>query len=514
MIWLLALLVAFAVRVAPIAAGKPYIAYVDEGNFLHPVVRILRDGGWDPRSYDYPQFPRIAVAAAMRTYAQFYLVIHGQPLKWAYSPEPEVYDVLEPFDLLVIARIMSMLASIGIVVLTGVLAHRRGGAYAGAAAVSLAAVTPALAVRGAFAMVDPYAALFVVACLITTDASRTLPRPGLLSFLAGFFSGCAFASKYPAAIVIVGFGITTVLQLIPWRERVRRCALAAAGLLAGSACAMPAIIAHPGDVYNAIHGQAVAYSASQSPNLWQQAVKRAEWDVPYSGSELGAVYLGLAVVGFGLALFDRRWAPTVWGWLAFIATSLVLYGCQRFQPFRNLLPMVPLACVAVAFLYVRVRQHFARPVWADSVGVVALLVFLAAPVVSYAWERMHVVDSRTEVIDWLVANTGPQDKLLVLRELGFVNSELARLPSPATVQWWRDAQQAIAESPPRYVIAGILMQDATAPIDIAAESSIEAEYVLRSRIGTEPTLPSPLWWRGNREIIYIFERKPRGENRT
>ena len=71
-----------------------------------------------------------------------------------YSIGQEVYDVLEPFDLLVIARTMSLLASMGVVVLTGVLAHRVAGWRAGLCAVSLAAVTPALAVRAAIALAE------------------------------------------------------------------------------------------------------------------------------------------------------------------------------------------------------------------------------------------------------------------------------------------------------------------------------------------------------------------------
>src|SRR5262249_9259442 len=114
----------------PIAAGKPYIAYINEGNFLHPVVRMMREGGWNPGIYEYPQFPRIAVAAVMRAYTPVYRLIHeGKRLRSLYSPEPGVYDIIEPFDILVAARAISVLASIGAVVLTGVLAQGLAGPY-------------------------------------------------------------------------------------------------------------------------------------------------------------------------------------------------------------------------------------------------------------------------------------------------------------------------------------------------------------------------------------------------
>ena len=75
-----ALLVGLAIRAASLFAARPYIAYVDEGNFLHPVIEMLRQGGWDPRYYVYPQLPLVAVAAALRVWAPTYRVLHGRPL--------------------------------------------------------------------------------------------------------------------------------------------------------------------------------------------------------------------------------------------------------------------------------------------------------------------------------------------------------------------------------------------------------------------------------------------------
>src|SRR5215471_5541050 len=140
--WLIILLLALAVRISPIVAARPYIAYIDEGNFLHPVVRVLREGGWDPREYDYPQFPRTVVAAAVRAYSPIYKAIHGYSIRRRYSGEPGIYDLLEPFDVLFIARLISLLASVGVIVLTGMLARQLAGWRAAAAAVLLAAVTP------------------------------------------------------------------------------------------------------------------------------------------------------------------------------------------------------------------------------------------------------------------------------------------------------------------------------------------------------------------------------------
>src|SRR5262249_55360141 len=126
-------------------------------------------------------------------------------------------------------------------------------------------------------------------------------------------------------------------------------------------------------------------------------------------TELGFVYILLAAIGLVGALTERQWASTIWGWLALVSVSLILFGHYPYQPFRNLLPVVPLASIAVALLYVRVRERVGRSGWVDAVGFIALVWILAVPMVGYAWERLHVVDSRTTAMDWLGVNIGLED---------------------------------------------------------------------------------------------------------
>src|SRR5512134_2688809 len=114
-----ALLVGMSIRAASLLSARPYIAYVDEGNFLHPVTAMLREGGWDPGWYLYPQFPVIAVAAVLRVWAPVYRVLHGRPLAHDLSRSPQIYDVLEPFDVLIAARAINLALEAAIVVLTG-----------------------------------------------------------------------------------------------------------------------------------------------------------------------------------------------------------------------------------------------------------------------------------------------------------------------------------------------------------------------------------------------------------
>lgn len=506
--WIATILVAVVLRVAPLTAGKPYIAYVDEGNFLRPVVKLLREGGWDPGWYLYPQFPITAVTATLRLYSPLFTAIHGHALSEQLSPEGSGYDVLEPFDVLIAGRVLSLLAGISVVLLTGFFAYRLVGPEAGLAATLIAALTPGLAIRGAIAAVDPFATLFVLASLVLADQTRSSRRPGLSSLGAGVMAGCAFASKYPAVVVLAAFGVTTLLQPIVWREKFRRLFLAGLGVIMGAALAMPALIFHPGDVDAAITKQALAYASMPSPGLWRQAVLRAEWDLPYEHAELGLVYLTLVAAGFVFALRDPKLAPTAWGWFAFLGLCLWMYGRQAFQPFRNLLPLLPIGCISIALLFERVRRRFRRVVWVDALAIVFVIALLGIPLTGYAWERLHFADSRTEALDWLAANAREGDSMLFSSELGFVGAELARLPTEPTVLPWDEARVAIGERKPRFIVAGLLEEKGGGSVDVGVLPAVRADYAIRARFGDGPTISRYGWWSGNRRLIYLLQRLP------
>ncbi len=439
-------------------------------------MRLFREGGWDPGWYEYPQLPIVAVTAAWRLYAPVYRAMHGTRLVDQLPARVELYDDLEPFDLLLIARGLNLAIGVAVVVLTGLLARRIGGEAAGVSAALLAAVTPALVLRGSIASIDGYAVLTVLACLYLTDCTRTSSRPGLLCALAGAAAGLSFASKYPAVAVVAAVVVTTLLQPIRWREKARRLALTAAGLLLGVALGMPASIGQTQKVADAIRHQAAAYREMTSPPLWRQALVRAEWDLRYEKPELGLTFLALAACGLAVGLRDRRISATVWGWCAFAAIALALYGTRRYQPFRNLVPLVPPACVAVGLLIARLRERLRRPVLIGAVFAGWLLVSLAIPLAAYGRDRAHRKDTRVEAVDWLVGNAGRGDDVLFLRDLGFRTSEIARVPARASVRRWEEFETAAERDRPRYIVASTVWMPGVGPIDALASPRLSRLY--------------------------------------
>ena len=505
------LLLAALLRAPSLTAARPYINYVDEGNYLHPVANMLRLDGWDPRSYGYPQLPTTLTAIACRVYAPFHPSLHeGRTFHQDLSTGRRFYDLLEPFELLFAARVLSFLAGLGVVVLTGFYGRRLLGTPAGLFAMFLAAWIPPLVIRGSIATVDPWAALTSLACFFFADRLRTSGRPGREAFLAGAMAGLAFASKYPAVTVACGAGLTVLLDERPFRDKLRWLLLGAAGILAGLLVGMPALFLHTRDVMVAILSQNELYTnLSPTPRLWEQAIRRAEWDIPYDHPELGIPFLLLAVAGAGIGLRDRRLAKTVAGWLLFIAIALVLYVPKSFQAFRNLLPHVPLLCLMVTILYARIRERIARPVWADAGAVLVVLALFAAPVTRWSWQRAQYTDSRKQAMDWLVEHSGPKDSVLILRELEFVRHELVRLKAKVVERRLPGVLKAIDGRRPRYLVVGKLSEQGAPPTDLAQHPAVLRAYALRSSYGSTTTPYRSGWWKGNHQVVYVFERKER-----
>jgi 4-amino-4-deoxy-L-arabinose transferase-like glycosyltransferase len=508
-IWVLAILLGVALRALPLTAARPYIAYVDEGNFLHSAFRLLRTGGWMPDSFLYPHLPSVAIVLSTRAIEPVYRLLRGSSLTARIPGTIDLYDDLEPFGILLLARGLVFAISLATVVLAGLFARRLAGPAAGAAAALLAALAPALVLRGSIALIDPFAAFFALACLVLTERTRDARRPGLVSLAAGAMAGAAFASKYPAALVLIALPATTLLLRLPAREVLRRLALAALGFLLGVAVGMPGALLLPGQVAEALRLQLAMYAGIPWAGLWRQALVRAESDISYAHPELGIGFVALALGGLVVALRERRTRAAAAGWCTYAAASLLLFGTQTFQPFRNLLPLVPVACVSAALFYDALRRRVARAAPYDALAVAGALAIFAVPLAGYAWQRHELRDSRRLAVDWLAAHAGPSDRVLAIRDLGVLEQELARVsaagqPSKA---WLEEAGFRIAAEAPRFVLAGDFARLDGSLVRAAEIPGLASNYVLRFAAGVHPTAASRSWWRGNDQRVYVFESR-------
>lgn len=466
---------------------------------------MIRDGTWEPREFAYPQFPKIVVAAAARSYDAMVRLGGGASPRGRIPSHHDMYDQLEPFEFLMLARVLSVAVGMAIVVLTGLFARRLFGPVAGAAAILTAAVVPALALRGSIASVDSYATLAALGCLYVTDVTRTAQRPGVAAFAAGLLAGVTFASKYPAVLVFVALVVTTLLLPISMAERARRMILGAAGTVVGALTAMPALWWRAALIRQVLRFHLGVYAhAAFEPSLWRQALFAAEGDLNYAGPELGIVFCLFAFAGLAVGLRRRSLFPTVAGWCAFGGAMCLLFGRNAFRPFRNLMPLLPIGCVAASMAFVRLREASRRPALVDAMGALALAILYGLPVAAYARSRFDFVDSRRAAIDWLALRALPDDTTLCLRELAILDGEVARVPGKSACLSWEEAPGQIRAEAPRFVLGGVRMLPDHS-LQAAAHWPELAGYRPVFEGGRDPTPPFD-WWRGNEEIVVVFER--------
>lgn len=509
--WLAVLLLAVAVRAPSLTAARPYMSYVDEGNYLHVPARMIRDGRRLPDQYLYPSLPIHLVAAAAWIGDPLYRLEHGGRSfrDDLLTKADSYYDMLEPFELLLLGRTFSFLAGLGVVLVTGLLARRVAGPRAGLLAAFAAALLPALVARGGFAMVDPYAALFVAACLLFTERARTAGSPGRDAFLAGVMAGLAFASKYPAILVSLSFALVVWLSRPSWRDRLRLWTIGAAGAIGAAVIAMPGLVLAPEKVLAGIRRQSELYGMLTSPPLLPQIFEQAEWDLPFQGPELGWTFVLLALAGLAVSLWDRRTRVSALGWALFLVLNLFLYLRQSYQPFRNLLPLVPVLCVAVAVLFARLRERMPKPAWADAAAFVLIGLLFGLPAVRFARERAAFEDSRTQTVDWLSRHMVSGQTVLFLEDLAFLPSQLARLEGKTVeVHRWENLRRRMLRRRVRYVVLTQMMTREDRPL-IEPEwlRILDRRYERRVRFGAAPVTPYPGHWHGNRQTIHVLERR-------
>jgi hypothetical protein len=512
-VWMLVLAVAAAVRLPSLSPGLPYLNYVDEGHVLHHVIHLLEQRTWDPKFYIYPSFPFYTIALPAAAWSPVYATLHGRPLRADLSPTPPpYYEHVYPADMIVLGRLVTLAFSLGLIVLTGLYARRLAGPAAGWFAAWLAALLPAFAIRSVSVNVNPMAALFALAALYFAEDAREGDRPWRAAALAGAMVGLATVSKYPSVVVCLAVALAILFARRPWRERVGLLFLAGGASALAAALAMPALVLRTGEVLTQIRNQSVVYKSDAIGSYWDQAVLWAEWDIPYGHPELGMTFLVLTAAGVAVGLWDRRWRKTVLGWLVFAAATAVLFAPYKFRAFRNLLPLIPPACLLVTLVYARLREALPlQPRWAVDVAAAALPIVLFVPdLVQFGRHQLAVVDTRERAVEWLAGHVRPRDRVLISEELAFLPPRLASLPGKPVVQDWQRARRRILRQRFHYVILGGLRdRNGRELLHPRVVKQILSIYEIEAQFGSSPTSDIKGAFRGNDQIIYILKRKPK-----
>jgi hypothetical protein len=194
----------------------------------------------------------------------------------------------------------------------------------------------------------------------------------------------------------------------------------------------------------------------RSQAAFYQSIRSGEnfLEAALSSSEIGIPLSITALVGLLWMVGNPETRRVALAWLGFAAVLLGVVIWPSFHPFRNLLSLVPILCIAAAFLFDRLARPFDDQPWARIAVIMLFAASLAWPSVRYVRARLSHVDSRIQAIDWLQHHANKDAKILGIRELAILPSEWKRLPAQAVVVHWSDATALLQEQHFDYLVTG------------------------------------------------------------
>ena len=517
MCWGAILLLAVLLRFVPIRSGLPYSDYIDEGHVLHQTIDAFNQRSLDVYWYGLPALPAYSTGAALLLYGPFYRHFHGHRFQEDFPQERSLptsslnYDFIAPVELIVSGRVMTACLGIASVILAGIIAARLANHHADLLAMLLTAVCPALVTRASIVIADTFATFFVLAALFFSERihSQGIKSVWRNAGLAGFATGLAFASKYPAAAAGMAVLTSIFLLRVEWRSRLRLLFPTAGGCFLGILLGAPMTFFQPIKVWRDVIANIRFYGQVPSAQGYlAQAI---------SMLEVGWPLLLAGCVGLILMLQTGRTRDLALGWLVFGATLIALFAGKPFQPFRNFLPLVPPLCIAAAITFVNLIR------WARSGthrwlrhGVTIVLISGCAGSLGFSsyrqvQQRMAHRDSRVQAVDWLRQHAGKQDRVLAIRELAILPSEWARIDAEITVVPWLEAVALLRRGPFDYLVTGELnlgpAPDARWQDYRETWTQEIASLKILVEFGTVATYAHLYTWRTNNERIDILEAK-------
>jgi hypothetical protein len=195
---------------------------------------------------------------------------------------------------------------------------------------------------------------------------------------------------------------------------------------------------------------------------------------------------------------------------------LALFVGRPFQPFRNVLPLVPAFCIAAAIAFsdlIDWARKGAHP-WLRSGVTFALIggciISLALSSFRQVQRRMAHQDSRIQAVDWLQQHATKEETVLGIRELMILPAEWKRIASRSTVIPWFEAADLLERQRFDYIVTGEFdLRYASDPKAWSAYQEGWKAKVLALRVqadfGQIVTPVAPYLWRTNDERILIFK---------
>lgn len=484
-------------RAWTLSAALPYTSYVDEGHVLHPAARMIARGTWDPGKYQYPSLPIEVIAAVTRVLGGAHVVRDAK-----VADRSPYYDLVAPASMITLGRIIVLLAALATVALVMLVAYELRGRRAALVAGVFAAVLPAFVTRSSIVIVDTFGACFAalsVYCATRVRADRRAPRHVMAWVIAsGAAAGLAFTSKYTAGTcVLVVLLVVAARRELDVRRRVQLVAAAAAAAVVFAVVSMPALLLREGRVRADVRTVSKNYQTYTTGGSYLRGFVTTR--------EAGALLTLAAVAGLVVLARTVQWRGFVVGVAAFAVALYSTVGGLHFQPFRNMLPVLPVVCAAAgvgvvaACNWIAGRAHFEN--WVRATAVTVVTVAIATTMVVWG-DRPYVdassglVDSRVAARRWLDAHVRHGDGVLVAQELAFLPSEMERVHARVASAPSVDLPRALAAGRYRYEVVATL----------AGRPRPHPPFGFRvvARFGHTPTTAAPQLWRTNDQLVEIY----------
>jgi hypothetical protein len=518
-LWLVLLALAALLRLGPIASGLPYSDYVDEGHILHPAIAILKSKSFETNFAAYPPLTSYLTVAAIKSYGPFYRLFHHHKFSNDLPADQDLhselgdrYDLLTPPEIIWLGRLVAAGLSVGTVMVAGALAKLLAGSRAGFLAMLFTAVCPALVSRGSIVIIDTVAAFFVLVTLYFCQRLRVSAAENIISAFwrhsafAGIAAGLACAAKYTVVVVFAAVLVTILTLPLAKKSKANLILIAGAGLFLGVFCGAPGVVLHFGKVVEELRGLASFYQTIRSDQGY--------WSAALSGWEIGVPLMIAGLAGIAWMFWNVSTRSTAVSWLVFALLLLSAVVWSSFQPFRNLLSLVPPLCVAAAlFFHSLGRRGSTSTSWLTFALVLLVALSLAGSSARHLQLRTSHRDTRIRAIDWLQQHAGKDETVLGVEELSILPAEWKRIAAKATVIPWFKAAELLERQRFDYVVTGDF--DLRYANDPSAWSAYRDRWNAKvsplpvaADFGQIVTPVMPYLWRTNDERILILKESP------
>jgi hypothetical protein len=324
----------------------------------------------------------------------------------------------------------------------------------------------------------------------------------------------AFAGKYTVGAIFAAV-LVTILTL-PLAKRPK----AILGLISGAGMSIGIFV---GSLALLLHFDKFVEWSREAKKFYQTIpTHQGYWGAALSAGEIGVPLMITGLAGIIWMFWNDSTRRTAVIWLAFALLLLSAVVWATFQPFRNVLSLVPLLCIAAALLcdwlgkYLEDRhRRLALMSWLTP-ALIGLVAFsLAWPTARYIHLRMSHVDTRVRAIDWLQQHATKDETVLGIRELSILPAEWKRLTAKFTVIPWLQAADLLERERFDYIVTGEFdFRYASDPSGWSAYRDRWQAKVsplpVQADFGVVGTPVMPYFWRTNDERILIL--KGNGEN--